>query len=41
MNLSRQDRSKAEASIFPFGGKDCHLKLSGAIGILTGGEPGK
>jgi hypothetical protein len=36
-----QDRSKADASAFLFGRKNCHLKLSGAIGILAGGEPGK
>ena len=36
-----QDRPKAEASAFPFGRKNCHLKSSGAIGILAGGDPGK
>jgi len=36
-----QDRSNAEALAFPFGRKNCHLKLLGAIGILAGGDPCK
>jgi hypothetical protein len=34
-----QDR--AEASALPYGRKNCHPKLSGAIGILAGGQPCK